>query len=238
MQKSLPALVCAACQTTLRAEDLKPDLGLAICPNCQAVLPLKSEVSLPGKNKQLVSLPDGVEVYPGVLGLEIDISWRHTKKGLGFLMLFALFWNLFIFFFLFVAFAGGSAWSILPYLSLHILVGVGLAYYVLAAVLNHTYIYVNSGSLTTRHTPLPLPFYRNKEIASREIDQLYVRRYVASKTNGSPNYAFKLIARLKNGDEETLLKGITRLPHIRFVEQEVERFLGIADRRIEEEYKR
>ncbi len=236
MQKSLPALTCATCQTTLRLEDLKPELGLAICPKCRAVLPLNEAASLPAKSGQSVSMPEGVEVYPGILGLEIDISWRHAKKGMGFLMLFALFWNLFIFFVVFVALTNGSAWSVLPYLAFHILVGVGMAYYVLAVLLNHTYIYVNSGSLTTQHSPLPLPFYRNKEVASSEIDQLYVQQYVASKTNGQPNYAFKLVARLKDGGEETLLKGINRLPHIRFAEQEVERFLGIEDRKVAGEY--
>ena len=122
-------------------------------------------------------------------------------------------------------------------MSLHILIGVGLLYYMAALFVNTTYVVVDHYNLTIEHRPLKMPFYPGRTIPSRDIDQIYIHKYVASRTNGQPNYAFGVQALLKTGENIKLLKGLRNANQAQYIEQEIEKFLKIKDRAVEEEFK-
>lgn len=230
-------LTCPNCQTPLTAADLKLDAGLAICPNCRSVLQLDAGQAPDLTHKKFpVSTPDGIELYPGTLGMEILIPWKKMNKGVGPILFFTLVWDAFILFFIAIILLSGSGFIPLVFMSLHILVGIGLTYYCLSVLLNTTSIYVSQSDLLISHRPLKSPFNKDRSMEPKDIEQIYVERYVASTTNKQPNYAFKVLAVMRDGDKITLLKGITRLPYARFIEKEIERFLGLKDRQVEGEY--
>ena len=130
--------------------------------------------------------------------------------------------------------AGGAlfagAFEMLGFMSIHILVGLGLIYYLAMVYLNYTDIVVTPSYITISHRPVKNPFRKSKEIRSSEIEQLYVSKYVSSTTNGNPNYAYALYAVLKNNKRKIqLVKGMNRETQL-YLEQEIERFLKIKDR--------
>ena len=74
-------------------------------------------------------------------------------------------------------------------------------------------------------------------ISAMDLDQLFISKYVSSKTNNRPNYAFSVVARLRTGSEITLVKGLRQPEQATYVEQQIEKFLQIEDRPMEGEYR-
>ena len=68
------------------------------------------------------------------------------------------------------------------------------------------------------------------------IQQLYVSKYTASTTNGVPNYAYALYAVMKDGTKVSLLRGMNRETQ-RYIEKEIEGFLGIPNKSVKDEDK-
>ncbi len=96
---------------------------------------------------------------------------------------------------------------------------------------------MNQRELSIEHRPLRTPFYPNRYITSREIDQIFVEKYVAGKTNGTPNYAFGVQAVLPGGKRIKLVKGLKTSDQALYIEQEIEAFLSIQDEPVDEEWK-
>lgn len=88
--------------------------------------------------------------------------------------------------------------------------------------------------MRVRTMPVPLPLHKAKEIELGQIDQMYVSRYTESTSNGVPNYAFALYALMKDGEKVSLLRGMNKETQ-QYIEQEIEGYLGIPNKRISEE---
>jgi hypothetical protein len=106
---------------------------------------------------------------------------------------------------------------------LHVAVGVGLTYFVLAGLLNTTTITADPQELTVRHRPIP--WSGNLKYPAGQIRQLYVKREKA-EVNGSKT--FGLYALLHDRKQVKLLSGLLEASQGQFIEQEIERHLGIA----------
>ncbi|HMQ60322.1 MAG TPA: hypothetical protein PKE06_06625 [Flavilitoribacter sp.] len=231
-------LYCPNCNSLIPAADINIASLVAKCNHCNSVFSFDRQVSaVPERSykRAEVMLPRGFEAFSTLSALDVEISWRQTSDGMGFLLFFTLFWNFIVFIFVFIGLASGE-YKMLLFISVHLLVGVSLLYYVIATFVNKTYIQVSRRQVSIVHTPLKLPFYKDKSIFSNELDQLYVQRYVASTTNGQPNHAFALQARLKNGREIRLIKGLKHPDQAAYLEQQIEKFLTIEDRPMEGEY--
>jgi len=101
--------------------------------------------------------------------------------------------------------------------------------------LNHTDIYVTDSEISiSNNKPIKNPFLKDRVIPSKDIKQLYVSRYVSSRTNGVPNYAYALYAITKNGRRQLLLRGMNKETQL-YIEQEIEQFLDIDDERVRDE---
>ncbi len=180
-------------------------------------------------------VPEGVEVLKLKAELDIRLNWRRTasKEGRKFLLVFTTIWNLFLLPFVFISFVSGNL-SILLFLSLHLAVGVGLLWYMAASMLNSSSLTVTPRRFKVRSYPVPIPVFKSRDLDTGEIQQLYVSRYTNSKTNGVPNYAYALYAVKTDGTKLQLLRGMNRETQ-RYVEKEIENFLGIKNRPVKEE---
>lgn len=69
-----------------------------------------------------------------------------------------------------------------------------------------------------------------------EVKQLYVEKYISSRTNGSPNDAYRVNLILDNQRTVRLIHGLRHPDQARYIEQQVERFLEIEDRPVREEW--
>lgn len=228
-------LACPNCATSIKAENINITELVAKCHHCHHVFSFSNEIKAAPRNRQEIMLPDGFEAYTTLSGLDIEFSWRRSTKGLGFFIFFALFWNGILSIFVLAALLSGE-YQILLFTSIHSLVGIGLIYYILSVLLNKTYIMVSRRQIMVEHRPIRLPFYRNRNIDAADLDQLFIQKYVSSKTNGRPNYAFSVVAKVRTGSEITLIKGLRQPEQATYIEQQIEKFLQIDDRAVEGEW--
>ena len=222
-------LNCKNCGNTLQAADINIDKAIAKCPQCDCVFSFEDELDAPVQRLTNIEMPDGIEVLKLRSALDIFIKWRTSKYT--FLKLFTIIWDMVVIPFVVIAIVTGN-WIMLAIISVHLAVAVGLTYLMIARMLNTTEINVNQYRLQMEHKPIPMPFYGWNSISVEDVDQVFCQRYVGSTTNNVPNYAFKVMVKLKNGNTKRLLQGLTEAQQALYVEQEIEEFLKIKDRRI------
>ncbi len=221
-------LKCPNCNKQILSKNIHLDKNLAKCKDCDVLIELQEENNsvLHQRKEEIFVIPRGIEVLKMMTELNIDIKWRHSTNF--FMMFFVIFWNMIILPFAIYAILAGEIIFLLG-LSIHLLVGIGLIFWALAALFNTTYIVVDEKLISVQHRPFKL-FYKEYNLDVNEIDQLYVKRYVNGRTNGNPNYAFALMINMKNKEEFQLLKGINKAPQAIFIEQQIEKFIGVKDK--------
>lgn len=159
-----------------------------------------------------------------------------------FLLFFAISWDSFLvgWYWMLIAPNGGldgppGAFKLIFFVFpiIHVAIGVGLTYFVLAGLLNSTVIRVADGMLTVRHGPLP--WIGNCDLPTEGIDQIYCQNKLQrsrdedGRTTISTQYE---VHALVNGRKQKLLSGLHEADHALFVEQRLERFLGIENRTV------
>lgn len=228
-------LSCPNCQAFVLAENINIESLVAKCGNCNHVFSFEKEVPQPAYQKPEVYLPPGIEAFSLMSELNLEIDWRQSRSS--FLTFFTILWNALLLPFVAVAISTGEYETFL-FISLHLLVGVSLIYYTLTVFLNTTYVTVDHYNLHIEHRPLRLPFYPDRHIPVTDLSQLHVEKYVSSKTNNRPNYAYAVTATFDNDEQIRIIKGLKKMDQARYVEQEVERFLKIEDAPMAGEYVR
>jgi hypothetical protein len=115
-----------------------------------------------------------------------------------------------------------------PRLILLPLLGAGLclAYYAAARLFNSTVIQLTPSQLSIRHRPLPWPGNRSLPVSG--LEQLYCKRITADQED-EMSASYSLLAILNHGQEIELLNGIESPETVRYLEQEIETWLGIKD---------
>ena len=101
---------------------------------------------------------------------------------------------------------------------------------------NRTVVRVNSQWLTVYNGPIPIA--RARQIASPTMDQLFVARQLISGDRSS-RYIYLVNVVTADGEHQQLptgLSGLDNLEEALYIEQEVERYLRIADRPMDWEY--
>ena len=227
--------VCENCGADIDGSNININSSLAKCGECNTVFSIKEDQFFvhDRKGRPEMIMPEGTDVLELNDSLDIRIDWlrSHPKGTLVFLTVFAAFWNGIL-----AVVAGAAIWSgafsTLAFMSIHLLVGLVLLYYLVGVYVNYTDIIVTDSYIDISHRPVKNPFVRGKRINASEIDQIYVSRYVSSTTNGNPNYAYALYAILKtNAKKITLVKGMNKETQL-YLEQEMERFLNIKDKHV------
>lgn len=227
-------LNCPSCKSPIRSEDINISSLVAKCSNCHTVFQFEQEIAKPVRKRQEVIMPPGIEAYHLASELNIEISWRKSLSG--FFVFFTIFWNAIVLPMALFAVLSG-AYFMLLFMSIHLAIGIGFLYYILASLWNTTYITVDQFNLSIEHKPLKMPFYPNRYIPTHEFEQFYVEKYSSGKTNGRPVYAFGLFGIKKDKERIKLVKGLKYPKQALYLEQEIERFLKMPDHPVEEEWK-
>lgn len=230
-------LNCEECGREISGQDININSTLAKCPNCGTVHFIEDKAFFLGDrhNRPEMMIPEGTEVLHLPSSLDIRIRKYHAspKTSFSFKVFFTLFWNVSLFFALGMILSAGVG-AVALFLGAHIAVGIVMLLNLLETFINHTDVIVDDYDLSISNSPISGFWNREKRIPKNEIDQLYVSRYVSSKTNNVPNYAYALYAVLKNGQKIKLIKGMNKQTQL-YIEQEVERYLSIKDRRVPDE---
>ena len=239
---------CVSCRKDIHADDVNLDNALAKCRSCHAVFDFTDQVRSAAppaakvkRDRGEIPMPKNLVVAEGLQTLDIVRKWG---RGPGcFFLFFAAFWNSIVFVFVLAAAFGevkekGSGepvgWFIWVFLTPFILVGLGTGYAALAFLLNKTTIKVEGNELKVSHGPLRWPGSKTVDVS--QIRQLYCTEYVAYKQNNQPQYRFKVHAMMLDGTRLDLIPGIEDASQALYLEQILEKHLGIEDRPVQDEY--
>lgn len=160
------------------------------------------------------------------------VTWKWFSFKYVFLAVFSFFWLSFLAFWYAMAFTdgmgdmGGFALIVILFPLGHVAVGFGLAYYTLCGFLNSTTVAVGRDSLIVNHHPL---WWRgNALIPAAEIGQLFVSRQVTHTKNGrSISYSLEMLG--KKGERKRVVRRMTSLKQVRWLETKLEEKLGIKN---------
>jgi hypothetical protein len=229
-------LHCEACQAALRAEDVRFDLALAKCHLCGAVYDFASRQTrgIPTEAPRGLGPLRPRAARPAHLREEENgdrtvLSWRWFRARHVFMAFFCLFWDGFM-----VMALIGMPVHMWPVLVLHLGTGLVLTYLTLSGFLNTTRVEASRSELTIRHGPLPWPGSRT--VSGHELTQLYCQE----ARGPSPKQVFPGPAHLlassysllgidQQGRKVKLLSGIEDKDQVLYLEQALERRLGIED---------
>lgn len=220
---------CPSCDAAIPDGAIRPARKMAVCPGCDSTVRLEKD----GAAWRAVGFT--APAPPGGLTVEVDeppvkstggyrdaivepgrfsATHRWWTPMVIFLTFFALFWDGFLVFWYAVAFSriggAGIQLALILFPLIHVAVGVGLTWFVVATWLNRTMIEVRDGRLTCTHGPIPWPFGKTAPIALETVElfetEEAVPRFNGKRRNTSPTW--KVIARTKDGRR---VPAVTRL---------------------------
>jgi hypothetical protein len=237
---------CKRCQAAIGAEDVNVARMVAKCRACNAVFDFSDQLGSEGapeaRPRGKVPLPERMMVVHGgetaLAGYrsaanapgDVAISWRWFRPSQHvFMLFFAICWNAFLVFWYTTAVTSGGPWLMYVFPLVHVAVGVSIGYGALTGLLNKTTVVVSGGELIVRHGPLP--WRGNHRIPAAEIEQLYAVANEQRNKNGV-SHTYDVKAVMKGGRELGLITKLPESAQALYLEQELERALGISDARI------
>ena len=171
-----------------------------------------------------------------------EVKWRWLRGVHFFLVFVCLFW----FSILWALVASSSLFLLIGLV--HIGIGLFLAYFTLCGFVNKTTITLRykevpsadtlrqnpqrTGSLTISHGPLP--YRAGVSLLINEIEQLFCCEEIhQSNKKGEPTYVtYQLIARFPKNEMKILLRELPTLEMAAYLEEKLERLLGIENQNV------
>jgi hypothetical protein len=229
------AFKCPNCASPLSADDWDTVSGIIKCSYCRALstVPRAASSGESSGNGSLerppVPLPSSLKVEEGALGLSIQRRWFSWVVI--FLIPFCIAWNSFLVFWFTGVLSSGSdvPWIMVVFPLAHVAAGVGLTYLTLATLFNSTRISAESGLIRIRHGPVP--WRGNLDLDASSLDQLYCKEKVIRGKNGV-SYTYEVWAVTRDGKSRRLLGTSLDQDQALYIEQRLERALGIKDRAV------
>lgn len=232
---------CKKCREEIPGANIDLTRNIAKCDACGEVFNCEMELagiaSSAFREPSVCSRPDiavpkGVTVGYENSGLKIRRRWFHP--AILALLVFCVFWDGFMIVWYTIAIMK-QQWGMAAFGTIHALVGVGLTYGVLCGFLNRTDIRVTFNRIQITHGPLPVP--GSRDLTLTQNIQLYTRRQITHSRNGTSVF-YQLWLRRDDGKAVKLLDRIPQQEHCLYLEQQIERYLGVSDRAVEEEVER
>lgn len=217
---------CKNCGKDIPAENVNIQKAIAKCQSCDCIFQFDDQIEL---SRPEVGMPDKYEVLKLRSSIDISYSWLSPKYYA--LVFFTLFWNGFMAVWYYLALTDGE-WFMALFGVLHLGVGIFLFYTTLAGFVNSTHINATRNRLEIRHRPLW--WMGNRAVEVSEIDQLFCKLQVNNSENGT-TYAYHLYMIDKNKKHTKLISNMESPDQVLYLEQEIENFLGIKNRRVKGE---
>lgn len=221
--KVFTKVTCPSCSKDVEGESININDKIAKCNHCAVVFPFNGVFSgfeTNQANKLEVLRPEGIDLFH--FKDELDISVQQPVSGLDIILLTISLLGTFVFFMLYLK-EGFAIWWPLIF-------GIGIIYEVFN-LFNRSqhkiFINIDDKNLTLRWHPRK--FNKDQSFAIQDIDQLYV-------TNVHGSYRLIMAVNTMDGLKEVkLMPYMSNKSKVRYLEQEIERFLGIIDRPMPEE---
>ncbi len=220
-----PAVSCPKCGTLIPEASFTSTGGVAQCPACPAAVRLVDRTEFPLLEYPAQALPKGITLE--MTDQRLTLSNRRFKWSVIFPLIFGIGLSMPLFMALFTwqpdLFFLPFGWIGLPFLC-----------HALIRVFNQTITQVTPAQITIKHRPFTVWF--DKVIGVERIKQLYVIQ-VRHKNKNSVWYTYELwMQYAKQGRSRRLISGMVEADPAFFLEQEMERFLGIKDKAVRGEH--
>lgn len=227
-------LSCQRCHEPLCASTFDEAAGILVCRSCQTTFDLAKRISgsdEPSGASDLIGTNDERAVAPAPLGWSQEITgdqwtvshrWRETEP-VAFISIFAILWNVLTIIF---TLAAGLMLPLSPFW----LIGCWLAYLTLKCLFNITKVSVASGKLHIAITPFA--WQDALEIDVNKVEQIYLKRSAVTLKSTSVSVR----ALTTDHGEVGLVDGVSFEEGL-WLEQELERHLGIRDRAVVGEFR-
>ena len=228
LKKELPKVFkkvnCPSCEEEVTADNLNLQNSVAKCGSCNVIFSIEEEVEKVKSKKgmkQEVFRPEGIDLFFYNDDLEISVQQHIQGVDLYGLMIFPFIAILTIGIF----FLGEH--SIHPFIPF--IFSMGSLYFIYKGLnysKNKTYIDINDKSLSIKSRPKNLK--KDKTYSADEIDQLYLRY----SSDGMGHITIHMIINGVEGQKHKELLTVNSLSKAKYLEQEIERYLNIEDRKI------
>jgi len=218
---------CEKCGAEIGAENINIQEMTAVCSKCNNVFKINNIAE--EKEKIDYELPKGVEIREEFGELIIERKWYTVAAFL--LVFFCIIWDVPIFIVTGTVLYDKQLIGLLS-LTIPLVVGISITYLCIALFINKTKIRVSRFDVDI--TVYPIPFGKRKVFDRRNFKQFYTkenRRY--SKRTVSISYDLYGID--KNGKRIELLVGMHSLEQVKYIEQQIEKYLNIDDEYVAEE---
>lgn len=225
---------CPACRSKVLSDDLNMQALAGMCRSCHTVFSFRDQLPAGDPVREAAppvraAVPMPAKFRVERSGSDFVIFWDWKSPAMWFLVIFCIFWDGFLLFWYSIAFGTDSPLIMKLFPLIHVAVGLGLTYFAVCMFVNRTFVGVSGGRLTVTHTPLPWP--GNRAMPAGEIEQLYCFERVSHGKNGT-SVTYEVNAVQRGGTKVKLVGGLQEPEQALFLEQEIERALGIADRRV------
>jgi hypothetical protein len=218
-------LRCKGCGASLDVDAEARKTGYARCGYCSSLVDVDQAAgTASGRPRLELPLPEKFTLTDD--GGRLTIRRRWFTAVAFFLVFFCIFWDGFMVVWFGIAFREG-VYLMAAFGTLHGAVGVGLTYFTICLFVNHTTIEVTPQELRIRHAPLPWPGAGVH--AADRIRQLFCVEKVSQGKNGTSR-TYEVHAIFDDERRQKILSGLFEPEHAIFLEQSIERFLGIRDR--------
>ena len=221
------ALKCPNCAAQIKSEDCDLGRGTARCGYCRSMITLPGYRPSPEKRRLTMPLSAGMTIDESAAGTIITRRWFNWP--IIFLIFFCIAWDGFLIFWYTVAFSTNAPWIMTLFPLIHVAVGVGLTYFTLAGIFNRTWIKAADGVVSILHGPLP--WWGNHVIPCADIEQLFCKEKITHGKNGTST-SYQVWAARHDGTTRKLLAGTLTDEQAIYIEQRLEKALGITDRTV------
>lgn len=237
-------LFCPKCGKPVPADHVELSTMVAKCPACHTVFRFAHalEADVPDAIAPAGAVPfDGTAVpRPSTIqvqddGTNLRLTYRWFRPVIILLAILCLFWIVPALIFFAGASMSRAPCFLLSMSGLHVASGLALAYYTLTQFVNSTTVDVTAGRLRIQHGPLPL--LGPQDVDVRQLEQLYCKE-VVHRGRGAPAVRYTLFARTRSGRSIKLVQRLPDAEEALFLEQQIERRLGIQDRTVRGELRR
>jgi len=222
--KIFKMICCPSCSKDVKSDNLNLENKLGKCNSCHAIFSIAEEVKAVQveKNvKQETLRPEGIDLF--YYEDDLDITVQQHIQGFDALGLFTF--PFFAVLTIFIYLVGSKEIPILfPIIST-----LGSIYFIYRAFnysKNKTYIDINSKFLSIKSRPKH--FKKDKTFNNADIDQLYLKN-----VDGMHYYVYMSVNALE-GQKHVKLLTVNSLSKAKYLEQEIEKYLNIEDRKVPE----
>lgn len=234
------AMICRNCGAGLEADRINTSLGVVTCSHCGSMHGIPGE-RLAGANTSAasnesntpvakperteVALPSRFKIRRGSNNMEITWSAGGPIHGLALSII-----------------AGGCGYMALTSGVLPLLIlSAGFFYFAAVRSFNKHYVRVDKARLQVTQGPLPWP--GTTKINTSDIAQLYATEHESRSEHGNRGDRrievrkhYRLFANTHNSGRIKVLSGLSDPLQALWLEQEIERLLGIADQHVAGEH--